>query len=120
SSRQPGAPHPYVMASANTDGNTSYAGVGLEWDWQFAPAQPSQSGEANRSSPLMLTPDSLSAFLQSLTQILCFITPRRTLSICAWAAGATSTAVAAARNTDFMFRLPDPTRFEPRHIPMQQ
>ena len=21
----------------NTDGNTSYGGVGLEWDWQFAP-----------------------------------------------------------------------------------
>jgi len=31
-----GAPHPYVMASVNTDGNTSYGGVGLEWDWQFA------------------------------------------------------------------------------------
>ena len=31
------SPHPYVMASLNTDGNTSYGGVGLEWDWQFAP-----------------------------------------------------------------------------------
>ena len=30
------SPHPYVMASVNTDGNTSYGGVGLEWDWQFA------------------------------------------------------------------------------------
>lgn len=32
-----GAPHPYVMASVNTDGNTSYGGVGLEWDFNFAP-----------------------------------------------------------------------------------
>jgi lipid A 3-O-deacylase len=31
-----GAPHPYVMASANTDGNTSYGGVGLQWDVPFA------------------------------------------------------------------------------------
>ncbi|RYY94998.1 MAG: hypothetical protein EON61_23075 [Alphaproteobacteria bacterium] len=31
-----GSPHPYVMASVNTDGNTSYGGFGLEWDWQFA------------------------------------------------------------------------------------
>ncbi len=37
------APHPYVMASVNTDGNTSYGGVGLEWDfpiaqgWHFEP-----------------------------------------------------------------------------------
>jgi lipid A 3-O-deacylase len=30
------SPHPYVMASVNTEGNTSYAGVGLEWDWEFA------------------------------------------------------------------------------------
>ncbi len=29
------SPHPYVMASVNTDGNTSYGGVGLEWDWEF-------------------------------------------------------------------------------------
>lgn len=28
-----GSPHPYVMASVNTDGNTSYGGVGLEWDF---------------------------------------------------------------------------------------
>lgn len=32
-----GSPHPYVMASGNTDGNTSYAGGGLEWDFEFAP-----------------------------------------------------------------------------------
>ena len=32
------SPHPYVMASVNTDGNTSYGGVGLEWDSQFAPS----------------------------------------------------------------------------------
>lgn len=31
-----GGPHPYVMASVNTDRNTSYGGVGLEWDWEFA------------------------------------------------------------------------------------
>lgn len=36
-------PHPYLMASINTDGNTSYGGVGLEWDfalgdrWHFEP-----------------------------------------------------------------------------------
>ena len=30
------SPHPYVMASINTDGNTSYGGVGLEWDFKFA------------------------------------------------------------------------------------
>ena len=31
-----GSPHPYMMASVNTDGNTSYGGVGLEWDFEFA------------------------------------------------------------------------------------
>lgn len=31
------SPHPYVMASVNTDGNTSYGGVGLEWDFEIAP-----------------------------------------------------------------------------------
>jgi lipid A 3-O-deacylase len=37
------SPHPYVMGSVNTDGNTSYGGVGLEWDftlgdrWHFEP-----------------------------------------------------------------------------------
>jgi lipid A 3-O-deacylase len=31
-----GSPHPYVMASVNSDDNTSYGAVGLEWDWQFA------------------------------------------------------------------------------------
>lgn len=31
-----GSPHPYIMASVNTDGNTSYGGVGLEWDFEFA------------------------------------------------------------------------------------
>lgn len=31
-----GAPHPYVMASVNTRGETSYGGVGLEWDFEFA------------------------------------------------------------------------------------
>ncbi|MEZ6030881.1 MAG: acyloxyacyl hydrolase [Hyphomonadaceae bacterium] len=32
-----GSPHPYLMVSANTDGNTSYGGGGLEWDFEFAP-----------------------------------------------------------------------------------
>ena len=31
-----GAPRPYVMASANTEGNTSFAAVGLAWRWEFA------------------------------------------------------------------------------------
>lgn len=30
------SPHPYLMASINTEGATSYAGGGLEWDWKFA------------------------------------------------------------------------------------
>jgi lipid A 3-O-deacylase len=30
------SPQPYIMASLNTSGETSYAGVGLEWRWQFA------------------------------------------------------------------------------------
>jgi lipid A 3-O-deacylase len=31
-----GAPQPYVMASVNTQGNTSFGGFGLEWRWDFA------------------------------------------------------------------------------------
>lgn len=31
------APHPYLMASINTQGNTSYGGAGLAWDFEFAP-----------------------------------------------------------------------------------
>jgi len=31
-----GAPRPYVMASANTQGNTSVAAIGLAWRWEFA------------------------------------------------------------------------------------
>ncbi len=31
------SPHPYLMASVNTRGNTSYIAAGLQWDWQFAP-----------------------------------------------------------------------------------
>lgn len=30
------SPQPYVMASVNVAGETSYAAVGLEWRWQFA------------------------------------------------------------------------------------
>lgn len=31
-----GAPRPYLVASANLAGDTSFAGVGLEWRWRFA------------------------------------------------------------------------------------
>ena len=37
------SPHPYLVASVNTDGNTSFGGVGLSWDfplgggWRFEP-----------------------------------------------------------------------------------
>jgi lipid A 3-O-deacylase len=31
------SPKPYVMASINTAGDTSFGGVGLEWRWDFAP-----------------------------------------------------------------------------------
>jgi lipid A 3-O-deacylase len=32
-----GSPHPYLIVSLNTAGNTSYAGGGLQWDWALAP-----------------------------------------------------------------------------------
>lgn len=31
-----GSPQPYVVASVNTAGDTSFGGFGLEWRWQFA------------------------------------------------------------------------------------
>ena len=31
-----GSPRPYVIASANTAGDTSYGGAGLQWRWAFA------------------------------------------------------------------------------------
>lgn len=31
------SPQPYVMASVNTAGDTSFGGFGLEWRWDFAP-----------------------------------------------------------------------------------
>lgn len=31
-----GSPQPYLMASVNTAGDTSFAGAGLEWRWNFA------------------------------------------------------------------------------------
>ena len=31
-----GSPQPYVMASFNTAGDTSFGGFGLEWRWDFA------------------------------------------------------------------------------------
>jgi lipid A 3-O-deacylase len=30
------SPQPYLMVSVNTAGNTSFAGAGLEWRWNFA------------------------------------------------------------------------------------
>ncbi len=30
------SPNPYIMASVNTAGETSFAAVGLNWDWEFA------------------------------------------------------------------------------------
>lgn len=30
------SPKPYVMGSVNTAGDTSFGGVGLQWDWEFA------------------------------------------------------------------------------------
>lgn len=37
-------PRPYVMASVNTAGETSYAGAGLEWRWRFAEGWELQPG----------------------------------------------------------------------------
>jgi lipid A 3-O-deacylase len=34
--RWAGAPEPYVVGSLNVAGETSFAGVGLEWNWEFA------------------------------------------------------------------------------------
>lgn len=34
--RWAGAPQPYLIASLNTAGATSFAGAGLEWRWEFA------------------------------------------------------------------------------------
>jgi lipid A 3-O-deacylase len=31
-----GSPQPYIMASVNTSGATSFGGAGLEWRWNFA------------------------------------------------------------------------------------
>lgn len=31
-----GSPQPYLMASANAQGDTSFGGFGLEWHWEFA------------------------------------------------------------------------------------
>lgn len=39
-----GAPHPYLIASVNTAGNTSYAGAGLQWDWTLAPGWRFENG----------------------------------------------------------------------------
>ena len=39
------SPHPYVMASLNTSGGTSYAGFGLEYDWEFAEGWHFEIGE---------------------------------------------------------------------------
>ena len=42
------SPHPYLMASVNTDGNTSYGGVGLEWDFALRRAD----GISSRASAM--------------------------------------------------------------------
>lgn len=34
--RWAGSPQPYIMASINTAGDTSFGGFGLEWRWDFA------------------------------------------------------------------------------------
>jgi lipid A 3-O-deacylase len=34
--RWAGSPQPYLMASANVAGDTSFGGAGLEWRWDFA------------------------------------------------------------------------------------
>jgi len=34
--RWAGSPEPYLMASINTAGDTSFGGAGLEWRWNFA------------------------------------------------------------------------------------
>jgi lipid A 3-O-deacylase len=34
--RWAGSPEPYVVGSLNVAGETSFAGVGLEWNWEFA------------------------------------------------------------------------------------
>lgn len=34
--RVAGSPRPYLTASANTAGDTSFAGAGLHWNWDFA------------------------------------------------------------------------------------
>tara|TARA_R100001086_G_scaffold79771_1_gene38812 strand:+ start:1155 stop:1751 length:597 start_codon:yes stop_codon:yes gene_type:complete len=39
------SPHPYVMASVNSSGGTSYAGFGLEYDWEFADGWHFEIGE---------------------------------------------------------------------------
>lgn len=39
-----GAPRPYVMGSLNTQGDTSFGGVGLEWRWEFADGWALQPG----------------------------------------------------------------------------
>ena len=31
-----GSPQPYILASVNVAGETSFGGVGLEWRWDFA------------------------------------------------------------------------------------
>lgn len=35
--RMIGAPHPFAMASLNTDGNTSFIAAGLSWDFEVLP-----------------------------------------------------------------------------------
>lgn len=39
-----GSPRPYVVASGNTQGDTSFGGFGLEWNWRFAEGWSLQPG----------------------------------------------------------------------------
>ncbi|MGE0830578.1 MAG: acyloxyacyl hydrolase [Hyphomonadaceae bacterium] len=39
-----GRPEPYIVASVNVAGETSFAGVGLEWRWEFADGWALQPG----------------------------------------------------------------------------
>jgi lipid A 3-O-deacylase len=63
-----GAPRPYVMASANTEGNTSFAAVGLAWRWEFAdgwalePTIGYAVHDGEKDIPLGLTPAQRTAF----------------------------------------------------------
>jgi lipid A 3-O-deacylase len=59
-----GAPRPYVMTSVNMHGDTSFAGAGLYWRWEFTEGWAIEPGvgyvihDGERDIPLDLPPDS--------------------------------------------------------------